>query len=144
MAALRRRTVFARAIAAARIHPLGLIGHSMAISIVVSDTVRFKVSGTINSSEGVPQPFDFRLSAQRMKDTEAVQEYLRDMVASDSPTQVTDALLRYVRGWSGVKDGDGQDVPYSEEAFRSLMRIPGLAMLTHTAFLRECGAKEKN
>lgn len=117
----------------------------MAISIVVSDTVRFKVAGYINNEQGVPQPFDFKLTAQRIKDTEAVQNYWRDMVANgDSISQVTDAMLPYIKGWSGVKDEGGQELPFTEDSFRALMRLPGLALLTNAAFLRECGAKEKN
>lgn len=117
----------------------------MAISIVVSDIVRFKVAGLINDEHGVPQPFDFKLTAQRIKDIEVVQSHWRVLLANtENATQVADALLPYMKGWSGVKDEGGQDLPFTEESFRALMRLPGLALLTNSAFLRECGAKEKN
>ena len=65
----------------------------MAINIVVSDKVRFKVEGSINDPSGVAIPFDFSLTCDRLATTDEVQIYLHDMQASDSKEPITDKLL---------------------------------------------------
>jgi hypothetical protein len=114
------------------------------ISIVVSDSVRFKVVGSMNGPDGKPQPFDFWLTARRLKDTADVQQHLDGLRASESKTPLTDALVGLLRDWSGVSDESGQPMPFSEDAARRLLDLPGMASLVHATYLREVGAKEKN
>lgn len=116
----------------------------MGISIVISDSVRFKVAGSINDAAGKPQPFDFWLTARRLKDTAEVQQHLDALRASESKTPLTDAMVDLLRDWSGVTDGSGQPMPFSEDGARQLLNMPGLASLAHATYLREVGAKEKN
>lgn len=111
----------------------------MAITIEVSDTVGFTVKGSINSAKGVPQPFSFGLTADRL-DSEQIQSKLH----SEAESTLTDFLVGVVQDWSGVKDAAGKPVDYSEEALRKLCCIPGVATITFKAYLAEVGAKEKN
>jgi hypothetical protein len=104
----------------------------MGIKIVISNTVRFKVKGTLKDEAGVDQPFDFSLTCMRL-DSEQIQAKLR----SESDASV-------IEDWSGVKDADDKPLPYSEDNLRALCRIPGIAALAFRTYLLEVGAKEKN
>lgn len=108
----------------------------MSIKITVSDTVRFKVAGTIADASG-PQPFDFSLVARRL-DAEQLRVRL-----DDSDTSIVDFLAEVVTGWQGVK-GDAGELPYSPDALRQLLQIPGLAALSMRSYLADVGAKAKN
>jgi hypothetical protein len=108
----------------------------MSIKITVSDTVKFKVSGTIANENG-PTPFDFTLLAKRL-DTDELKTRLEDSEAS-----IADFLVEVVTGWSGVK-GDEGELPYTEAGLRQLLKIPGLAALALRAYFEDCGAKAKN
>lgn len=111
----------------------------MAIKIIISDTVGFKVKGTINDAAGIAQPFDFGLTCIRL-DADQIQVKLK----SDSDASVTDFLCDVVSGWSGVKDADDKQIAYSEESLRQLCKIAGVAAVIFRAYLAEVGAKEKN
>lgn len=111
----------------------------MAISIVISDTVGFKVKGTINNAAGVPQPFDFNLTAHRL-DADEIQ----DKIKTDSEASLTDFIVSVVTGWSGVKNVDEKPLEFSEDNLRLLCKLPGIAAITFRTYLAEVGAKEKN
>jgi len=117
----------------------------MALNIVVSPSVRFKVTGTIAGEDGRDVPFDFWLTADRLKDTADVQAYLDEIKDSDpsARTPVTDALAKRVTGWDGVKSG-ADVLPFADASLRAMLNLPGMALLVHSRYLRECGAKEKN
>ena len=111
----------------------------MAISIVISDTVGFKVKGSINNAAGTPQPFDFNLTCTRL-DADEIQEKLK----ADSEASLTDFLVDIATGWSGVRGADDKPMDYTEQALRQLCKIPGVAGLAFRTYLNEVGAKEKN
>lgn len=110
----------------------------MAISIQISDTVGFKVKGVINDSAGIAQPFDFKLTCNRLT-SEEIQAAI-----SDKEETLGDFLATVVQDWSGVKDAANANVPYSTDALKQLCKIPGVAFLAYRTYLSECGAKEKN
>lgn len=111
----------------------------MAIKIVVSDTVAFKVRGTINDAAGVAQPFDFKLTCIRL-DSDQINVKLK----SDTDASLTDFMADVVEDWSGVRDAQDQPLPYSEAGLRQLCKIPGVASVAFRTYLSEVGAKEKN
>lgn len=111
----------------------------MAIKIVISNTVRFKVKGTIKDESGTDQPFDFSLTCMRL-DADQIQAKLR----SESDASVVDFLVDVVEDWSGVRDADDKPLPCNEDNLRALCRIPGIASLIFRTYLLEVGAKEKN
>jgi hypothetical protein len=110
----------------------------MAIKIVVSNRVKFKVRGTVKDDAGVDQPFDFTLTCVRL-DADALEVRLRERTLS-----IVDFMLGVIEDWAGVKDAEDKPLPWSEDAWRSLCLIPGIAMLAYRTYLVEAGAKEKN
>jgi hypothetical protein len=111
----------------------------MSIKIVISNTVRFKVKGTIKDEAGTDQPFDFALTCMRL-DADQIQSKLR----GETDASVIDFLADVVEDWTGVKDADDKALPYSDDHLRALCRIPGIASLAFRTYLTEVGAKEKN
>ena len=111
----------------------------MAIKIVISDTVGFKVKGTINDAAGVAQPFDFGLTCTRL-DAEQIEKRLK----SDSDASIADFLADVIEDWTGVRDADDKQIPYTEAALRQLCNIPGVGGLAFRTYLAEVGAKAKN
>lgn len=110
----------------------------MAIKIVVSSTVKFKVRGTLKDEAGTDQPFDFWLTCRRL-DAEQIQAKLRE-----GETSVVDFMVDVIEDWSGVKDEDDKALAYTEAAYRELAKIPGVAQVAFRSYLTESGAKEKN
>ena len=111
----------------------------MAITITVSDTVSFKVKGTINDAGGVSQPFDFKLTCARL-DADALDARVK---ANNDETFV-DFLDDVVEDWGGVRDAENKAIPYSSDALHQLCKIPGVARVAWIAYLTEVGAKTKN
>lgn len=111
----------------------------MAINIVVSDLVGFKVEGAINDEAGVPQSFNFKLTCERL-DADEITTKLKD----ESDKSFTDFIVSVLRGWKDVRDADNKPLEFSEEAYRALCKIPGIAALCFRTYLKEVGAKEKN
>lgn len=109
----------------------------MAIKIVVSNKVGFKVKGSITNEAGTPEPFEFTVVAERL-DTDGIEATTR------SEASMVDFLAQIITDWKGVKDEDGAPVPYSEEALRQLCKIAGLVGLMFSAYFAEVGAKAKN
>lgn len=120
-------------------HFLNFIGHTMAIKIVVSNTLKFKVKGTIKDEAGTDQPFAFGLTCARL-DAEQIQDKLR----KDGDESVIDFMAGVIEDWDGVKDADDKLLPYTDANLRALCRIPGVAGLMLRTYLTEVGAKEKN
>ncbi len=110
----------------------------MAIKLVVSNTVAFKVKGSINDAAGVPQPFDFSLTCERL-DHDRI-----NAVVQDNNGLMADFMKQVTRDWSGVKDEDGKAMEFSEDGFAQLMRIHGMSGLCFHAYMQESGAKPKN
>ncbi len=111
----------------------------MAIKIVVEDTVGIKVKGTINNAAGTPQPFDFNLTCHRLD-----EDQIKDKLQNGSEASIVDFLVDVTIGWSGVRDGDNKELPFSEATLRQLCKIHGVAGLAFRTYLAEVGAKEKN
>lgn len=111
----------------------------MAIIITVSDTVSFKVRGTINDAGGIAQPFDFKLICTRLD-----AETLDARVKANNEETFFDFLADVVEDWSGVRDAENKAVPYSTEALKQLCNIAGVARVAWISYLTEVGAKAKN
>jgi len=107
----------------------------MAIKIVVSDIVGFKVKVSINDAAGNAQAFTFGLKCKRLT-SEELQE-LNGIVYADFMAGV-------ILDWSDVQDAQDKPLPYSESAWRELCKIPGLGAVAFRTYLGEVGAKEKN
>lgn len=111
----------------------------MAIKIQISDKVGFKVKGTINDAAGIAQPFDFGLTCTRLE-TDQIQAKLK----SESESSYVEFMLSVILDWSGVRSAEDTTLPYSDDHFRELCKIPGVSALAFRTYLQEVGAKEKN
>ncbi len=111
----------------------------MAIKIVISNTVKFRVKGSIKDENGVDQPFTFGLTCTRL-DSEQIQSKLR----SDSDSSIADFLLEVIEDWEQVRGDDDKPLTYTEANLRLLCRIPGVAAIMLRTYMAEVGAKEKN
>lgn len=115
----------------------------MAISISVSNTVQFKVRGSIKDASGVDQPFTFGLTCERLPE-EDITARIKGFDGSISEF-ATEFMADVIDDWSDVIDGDKQSVPFSRNAWLQLCRnVPGLSLVTLAAYRQESGAKAKN
>lgn len=110
----------------------------MALNIVVSDRVRFKVAGTLTDAAGAHQPWDFWLTCKRLKASELQAAW------ADKNQEAAAFMVDVIEDWSGVTGPANEPVPYSSAAFSELCQIPGLAVVAFQAYAAEVGAKAKN
>lgn len=110
----------------------------MAIKIIVSNTVKFKVKGTIKDGNGIDQPFDFSLTCKRLDADQ--QAALKD---ENGNIVYVDFMEAVIQDWDGVEGADGA-LPYTAENWRALAKVQGIAQLAWLTYMRESGAKEKN
>lgn len=110
----------------------------MAISIQIDNTVRFPVKGKIFDAEGREREFHFDMDMERMDQDQFDKELANDRIT------VRALVERLAKGWEGVKDPEGQDVPFSNAALKQLLRIPGLCNLVWVAYCEYAGARAKN
>lgn len=110
----------------------------MAIDIQIDDTVRFHVKGKLFDAEGREREFHFDLDMQRMDQDEFDKELANDRIT------VRALVERLAKGWAGVKGPEGDDVPFSNNALKQLLRIPGLSNLIWVAYCEYAGARAKN
>lgn len=109
----------------------------MAIKITVSPRAKFYVEGTEKDEDGKDVPFKFGLLCKRTP---------ADQLSSETRGEVNmaDFMLGKVETWFDVTDDDGKPLEYSEDAFRQLLKRPGMALLVYITYLRETGSKAKN
>lgn len=114
----------------------------MAISIVVSNTVKFKVKGSIKDQSGADQPFSFGLTCDRIAEEDITA---RMKTHEGSLTEfATDFMGDVISDWAEVLDDEKKPVPFSRDAWQQLCRIPGLPVVALAAYRQESGAKAKN
>jgi hypothetical protein len=112
----------------------------VSIRLVVSDTVSVPVNGLISDADGKSVPFSFTLKCKRLS-TSAFKAQL-DLVTSGDLNG--DALMSSLTlGWSGVQDGDGKDVEFSEGALAQLWEVPGISGVAFGAFIEANNARGK-
>jgi hypothetical protein len=112
----------------------------MAIKIIVSHKLKFKVRGTIKDEEGRDQPFDFSLICTRLDQDEIKAK----LGPGGDDTSVVDFMLEVIEDWQGVRDTEDKPMIFTEHNYRSLCRIPGVSVVAFRTYLAEVGAKEKN
>jgi hypothetical protein len=109
--------------------------------LAIGDRVAVRIQGKIpGDTRGTHTNLDFTLDMERM-DQDQINE------AVQSGEQIADFLTRKVRGWSGqtlVRDENDQPASFCEDAFRALLRAPGMGPRIWTAYLRDLGVQEKN
>lgn len=109
----------------------------MAFNIEISDTTRFTVKFTLRDGDGTDKTHSFDFTARRV----SVDDYKKSL---DEGGTFADFLARVGLDWSGVRDGNGTPVPYSEDALRKICNIAGMASLMFKLYGLEVSVKEKN
>src|SRR6059058_3658975 len=72
------------------------------------------------------------------------QSKIKEMVSN---TGMNDAefVREVLVGWKGIKDEQGQEIPFSELSLEEILDVPGLSGAIATAYLESiAGAKRKN
>ena len=110
----------------------------MSILIELDDLVRFPVEGQLVDAGGLKVDFGFEMDMHRMDQDEF------DKVLSNLNVDTKSIVLREARGWKGVMSREGEAVPYSQEAFRRLITIPGLVNMIWIAYCNHAGVQAKN
>lgn len=111
---------------------------TIAVDNVVEVPVRFTLkAGKIN------KPFAFTLLAMRIAQDELVAKM------KDAEFKFKEGLqsMGVITGWEGqrlVLGADGNPAVFDEEALDALLSVAGVAQVVYVAYLKECGAKEKN
>lgn len=120
----------------------------MSIRIVVSQHVRFNVSGSFIDPDGKPQDFSFGLTTVRL-DQDELDKAQADLVVSAAKDgnhkACAERMVAIATDWHDVKDADNEPIPFSADGLRALLRsYQGLALHTWRTYIGEAGVKAKN
>lgn len=110
----------------------------MAFKLVQRNVCPVKVKGVLTGDDGKPESFEFTLICGRLGQTEL------KVKLDDKEKSVIDFVRERAEGWTGVKDRDGNDLPFGQEVLDELLEVPGVARLAFDAYLVEQQAREKN
>lgn len=113
------------------------MGFRLAIDNRVAVTVKGKIPG---ATRGTHTNINFTLDMERL-----TQEQLTESLQSGE--RIDDFLVSKTRGWDGqrlVLDDGGNPAPFGEEAFRELLKVPGMTVWVLQAYTRDLGVQEKN
>ena len=108
--------------------------------LAIDDTVDVPVKFTLKV-KSVAKLFGFTLTCDRLTQDEISARL------EDKENKVKDFMLEVTTGWSGqrlVLDESGEPAAFSPEAMTALLNAPGVAMVCFNAYIKDCGAKEKN
>ena len=114
----------------------------MAFVLKQSDTYSWPIAFDIPVDGGRMQRQTFDGEFRRLS-----QSRITEIGAQIKTEEITDADLaaEVLVGWSGVTDGDGKDVPFSQKALHQLLEVPFLAVAVLKAYMDSIkGAKRKN
>lgn len=108
--------------------------------LTIQDTAQVKVKFTIKD-KGVDRRFDFTLDAMRLEQDEISSRL------EEKDKKIKDFMGDLITGWDGqrlVLNQDDTPAAFSPEALDVLLNVPGVAAVIFNAYLKDCGAKEKN
>lgn len=109
-------------------------------TLAIEDTVDVPVKFTLKA-KSVAKLFSFTLTCTRLAQDEISARM------EDKENKVKEFMTELVTGWSGqrlVLDAKGEPAEFSPEALAAMLNAPGVAMVCFNAYLKDCGAKEKN
>ena len=111
-------------------------------TLAVEDTVEVPVKFTLKSKK-VNKLFSFTLTATRMP-LDDIQEAMKAVEFKFREGLISMDVLK---GWDGqrlVLDDQGQPADFNADALNMMLSAPGVAQVVYLAYMKECGAKEKN
>lgn len=111
----------------------------MSYTLAIEDIVEVPVKFTLKQRKADIQ-FSFSLTATRQP-----QDVIEGWIA-DSNRKIKDILKEVVTDWSGqtLVIKDEKPAEFNKETFDAMLNVSGVAMRLYLAYLKECGAKEKN
>lgn len=112
----------------------------MAYKLVIADRVNVPVKIKIKDGSKFKE-FDFDLICKRL-DTDELKEKARG-----GEVLMSEFLKEVTVGWERQKlvvDDEGKPAEFNDESFDMMLKTAGLAVIAYNAYLKECGAKEKN
>lgn len=110
----------------------------MAKKLAIGNVVDVPVKFTINNA-GKTVAHSVTLVCDRL-DNDEIQKRLNELTVKEFVTEVT-------TGWKNqriVVEEDGTPSEFDAEGLEVLFSLPGAPNLAFSAYLKECGAKEKN
>jgi hypothetical protein len=115
---------------------------TMAFVLKQSDGFIWPVSIELPVDGGLYEAQTFDVKFKRMS-----QKWIRDIakkIESEEAADV-DVAREVVIGWSGITDGAGKELPFSQKALEQLLDVPTMAgELVMLFFKATAGAKTKN
>jgi len=108
--------------------------------LTIQNTAQVKVKFTLQD-KGVNRLFAFTLEATRL-DQDEISSRLEE-----KDKKVKDFMADLITGWDGqrlVLNEDDTPAAFTPEALQVLLNVPGVAAVIFNAYLKDCGAKEKN
>lgn len=108
--------------------------------LAIDDVVEVPVKFTIKV-KGVAKLFAFPFTATRLSQDEVSSRM------DETGKKTKDFMADLVTGWTGqrlVLTADDQPADFSPEALEVMLNAPGVATAFFNAYIRDCGAKEKN
>ena len=126
----------------------------MAFVLKQSDTYSWPVSFDVPADGGrfVKQTFDAEFKRPTQARIVEIQEAVMKRLRAIQNDQDTDGLITDLEiadeilvGWSGIDDGEGAEVPYSQKAKEQVLNVPAVSASVVEAFFDSLkGAKRKN
>lgn len=126
----------------------------MAFVLKQSDTYSWPVSFDVPADGGrfVKQTFDAEFKRPTQSRIVEIQEAVMKRLRAIQNDQDTDGLITDLEiadeilvGWSGIDDGEGAEVPYSQKAKEQVLNVPAVSASVVEAFFDSLkGAKRKN
>lgn len=107
-------------------------------TLAIENTVEVPVKFTLKEGR-VNKPFAFVLLATRLSKEESESQA--------EGTSIKDFMLENITGWQDqrlVMGPDGKPADFSRAALDAMLSAPGVLGICWGAYLKECGAKEKN
>ena len=109
-------------------------------TLAIQNATDVSVKFTLKDGKAL-KTFAFTFTADRLEQDEITARL------EDKEKKVRDFMAEVITGWSGqrlVLDADGQPAAFSPDALNALLNVAGVAAVLFNAYLKDCGAKEKN
>lgn len=109
-------------------------------TLAIQNTVEVNAKFTLKEGR-VSKPFAFTFTATRLE-----QDDITERLESKEK-RIKDFMADVMTDWQGqrlVLEENGEPSPFSTEALAMLLNVAGVASVCFNAYLKECGAKEKN
>lgn len=109
-------------------------------TLAIQNTAEVAVKFTLKDGKAL-KTFAFTFTAERLEQDEISARL------EDKEKKVRDFMSEVITGWSGqrlVLDKDGEPAEFSREALDAMLNVAGVAVVLFNAYLKDCGAKEKN